>query len=148
MGGRAKPGVWGGISFLVIGIAFFAYSLMYPYKSPIGPGSGFFPLWISGALVVLACVYIYVAAKGRDSAEGFEKEGFKKVLLIILYLTLYVLILPVAGFNLTSVLFLFALLFKAYGVVLNVVISIVSTAALYFLFLLLGVQLPLNAFGF
>ncbi|HEY9054022.1 MAG TPA: tripartite tricarboxylate transporter TctB family protein [Rectinemataceae bacterium] len=145
---KLQSGTWGGIAFLAVGLLFLGYSLMYPYKSEIGPGSGFFPLWISGLLVVLSVIYIYESAVGHDSAEAIEKEAMKKILLIVIYMVAYVLILPLAGFNITSFLFLFALLFKAYGKLKNAAISAVSTAAIYFLFLALGVQLPLNALGF
>ena len=30
----------------------------YSYMTPIGPGPGFFPLWLSGALAILACVHL------------------------------------------------------------------------------------------
>lgn len=145
---KLRPGFWGGVAFLVTGLLFTGYSLMYPYKSEIGPGSGFFPIWISGLLTVLAILYIYESLKGNDSAEDIEKGPFLKVLYNIMVMVAYVLVLPVAGFNLTSVAFLFALYFKAYKPLPNLAISAVSTAVIYFLFLALGVQMPLNALGF
>ncbi len=145
---KLQAGAWAGIVFLAIGILFFAYSLIYPYSSEVGPGSGFFPIWISGFLIVLALIYIYESVKGNDSAEEITKESFMKVLMIIIFMVLFVLFLPVAGFNISGTAFLFAMFFKSYGLAKNLIISIVSTLAIYFLFLLLGVQLPLNALGF
>lgn len=145
---KLQAGAWAGIVFLAIGILFFAYSLIYPYSSEVGPGSGFFPIWISGFLIVLALIYIYESVKGNDSAEEITKEGFRKVLMIIIFMILFVLFLPVAGFNISGTAFLFAMFFKSYKLAKNLIISVVSTLAIYFLFLLLGVQLPLNALGF
>ncbi|MFA6366398.1 MAG: tripartite tricarboxylate transporter TctB family protein [Candidatus Hydrogenedentales bacterium] len=145
---KLQAGAWAGIVFLAIGILFFAYSLIYPYSSEVGPGSGFFPIWISGFLIVLALIYIYESVKGNDSAEEITKEGFRKVLMIIIFMVLFVLFLPVAGFNISGTAFLFAMFFKSYKLAKNLIISVVSTLAIYFLFLLLGVQLPLNALGF
>jgi len=145
---KLQAGAWAGIVFLAIGILFFGYSLIYPYSSEVGPGSGFFPIWISGFLIVLALLYIYESVKGSDSAEEITRESFRKVLMIIIFMVLFVLFLPIAGFNISGVAFLFAMFFKSYGAVKNLIISLVSTLAIYFLFLLLGVQLPLNALGF
>ncbi|HWR11300.1 MAG TPA: tripartite tricarboxylate transporter TctB family protein [Rectinemataceae bacterium] len=145
---KLQAGAWAGIVFLAIGILFFAYSLIYPYSSEVGPGSGFFPIWISGFLIVLALIYIYESVKGNDSAEEITKESFKKVLMIIIFMVLFVLFLPVAGFNISGTAFLFAMFFKSYKLAKNLIISVISTLAIYFLFLLLGVQLPLNALGF
>ena len=145
---KLQAGAWAGIVFLAIGILFFGYSLIYPYSSEVGPGSGFFPIWISGFLIVLALLYIYESVKGSDSAEEITRESFGKVLMIIIFMVLFVLFLPIAGFNISGVAFLFAMFFKSYGTVKNLIISLVSTLAIYFLFLLLGVQLPLNALGF
>jgi len=145
---KLQAGAWAGIVFLAIGILFFAYSLIYPYSSEVGPGSGFFPIWISGFLIILALIYIYESVKGNDSAEEITKESFTKVLMIVIFMVLFVLFLPIAGFNISGTAFLFAMFFKSYGLVKNLIISLVSTLAIYFLFLLLGVQLPLNALGF
>lgn len=145
---KLQAGAWSGIVFLAIGILFFGYSLIYPYSSEVGPGSGFFPIWISGFLIVLAGIYIFESIKGNDSTEKFDKEGFKKILLTVIYMVLFVLFLPVAGFNISGTAFLFAMFFNAYKKPTGLAISIGSTLAIYFLFLLLGVQLPLNALGF
>ena len=145
---KLQAGAWAGIVFLAIGILFFAYSLIYPYSSEVGPGSGFFPIWISGFLIVLALIYIYESVKGNDSAEEITKESFTKVLMIVIFMVMFVLFLPIAGFNISGTAFLFAMFFKSYKLAKNLIISVVSTLAIYFLFLLLGVQLPLNALGF
>jgi hypothetical protein len=145
---RLNAGVWGGITVLAFGLLFFAYSLEYPYKGDIGVGAGFFPLWLSGILIVLAVLYILESLAGRDKAEKTSKEAMKNILFTVICMVAYVILLPIIGFNVTSTAFLFVLLLKAYKWHLNLLISIVSSVALYFLFLLLGVQLPLNALGF
>lgn len=145
---KLQSGAWAGILFLAVGVLFFGYSLIYPYSSEVGPGSGFFPIWISGFLIILAVLYIFFSVKGKDSSEAIEKASLKKVLLIVIFMSLFVLFLPVAGFNIVGTVFLFAMFFNAYKPLVNAAISVVSTLAIYFLFLLLGVQLPLNALGF
>ncbi len=43
----------------------------YSYMTPIGPGPGFFPLWLSGALAVLAVIHFAATVRARrDSAES------------------------------------------------------------------------------
>lgn len=145
---RQTAGFWGAIAVLAIGLVFLGYSLMYPYSSEIGPGAGFFPMWLSGLLVLLACVYIYQCVKGNDRAEKIDAAGMKKVLFILMAMTVYVLVLRLLGFNVASTMFLFVLLFRSYKPLLNTAISLGSSVFIYFLFLILGVQLPLNALGF
>lgn len=145
---RQTAGFWGAIAVLAIGLVFLGYSLMYPYSSEIGPGAGFFPMWLSGLLVLLACVYIYQCVKGNDRAEKIDAAGMKKVLFILMAMTVYVLVLRLLGFNVASTMFLFVLLFRSYKPLLNAAISLGSSVFIYFLFLILGVQLPLNALGF
>ncbi len=147
---RMSIGVWGGLSVLAIGILFFVYSLQLPYSSEIGPGPGFFSIWLSGLLILLGSLYVYQSWKGNDSAHDMpDRKGFLNILFILICLVLYVILLPLLGFNICSASFLFALLFKSYGWLLNLAISIGSAVFLYVLFsMFLGVQLPVNALGF
>lgn len=147
---KPAAGVWGAVAVLAAGGVFFFYSLAYPYTSEIGPGPGFFPLWLSGLLLVLGLFYLAAGLRGKDSAERMpDARGFRKILFILGSMALYVLLLPLLGFVAASALFLFALLFRAYKPPVNAAVSVGTSVFLYLLFaVFLGVKLPLNALGF
>jgi len=147
---KLPAGFWGGITVLATGVIFFFYSTIYPYISEYGPGPGMFPLWLSGLLVLLSGFYIVASLKGEDSSDKMpDRKGMLNMLFLILCMALFVIFLPVLGFNLCASLTLFALLFKAYPWHVNLAISIGSSVSIYVIFsILLGVQLPVNALGF
>jgi len=147
---KLSAGVWGGLSVVAVGVLFFAYSLMLPYKSEIGPGPGFFPIWLSGLLILLGATYLYQSWKGNDSANDKpSREGAKNIVFILVCMILFVLLLRTLGFMVCGAAFLFALLFRSYKWFVNLAISVGTSVFLYVLFsILLGVQLPVNALGF
>lgn len=147
---KSNLGIWGGLSVLFFAIIFFVYSLEYPYSDELGPGPGFLPVWLSGLLIILSLIYIYEAYRGKDSAESMPaREAQKTMAFILMTMILYVVFLPLIGFNLTSTMFLFALLYKAYNWYTSLAISIVTSTFLFLLFAkFLDVQLPVNALGF
>jgi putative tricarboxylic transport membrane protein len=147
---KVDAGVWGGLSVLALATVFFVVSLAYPYTSEYGPGPGLFPQWISGTLIVLAVLYIIASVKGTHPGEPMpEARSLRNILFIVMSMALFVLLLPVLGFNVCGTLFLFALLFKSYKWLVNLAISAGATVFLYVLFaILLDVRLPVNSLGF
>lgn len=145
-----KVGLSGGFFVLAIGLVFFGYSLQYPYESELGPGSGMMPLWLSGILIVLALAYIASVFKGKDSSEKWpERKSQLEMLFILGSMSLFVLLLPVIGFNLSCIVFLFVFLRRNYSWYKSLAIS---AGASVFLFLLFtegfATPLPVNMFGF
>ena len=147
---KQPAGLWGGIAVLTTGLVFFFYSRSYPYVSEYGPGPGMFPRWISGILILLSGFYIFASLKGNDSSDKMpDRKGLLNVLFLIMCMAMFVLLLPVLGFNLCASATLFALLFRAYRWFVNLAISIGSSVSLYAIFSIgLGVRLPVNALGF
>lgn len=145
-----KVGLGGVFFALAVGIVFFVYSLQYPYESELGPGSGMMPLWLSGILILLALAYLASVLKGKDSAEKWPaRKSQLEMLFILCNMGLFVLLLPVLGFNLSGALFLFVFLRRSYPWARSLAIS---AGASVFLFLLFtegfATPLPVNMFGF
>ena len=145
-----RVGLSGALFALTIVVIFFGYSLQYPYESELGPGSGMMPLWLSGLLIVLSLAYLVAVLKGKDSAEKWpERKSELEMLFILGSMSCFVLLLPVIGFNLSSILFLFAFLRRNYGWLKSLVISSVASTVLFLLFTQgFATPLPVNMFGF
>lgn len=147
---KNKVGFSGGVSVLAIGIIFFAYSLQYPYESELGPGPGMLPLWLSGILIVLALAYLYSVIIGKDSSEDWpDKKSQIEMGLILGNMSLFVLLTPVIGFVLSSILFLFIFFRRNYSWFKSLLISAGTSVLLFLLFTEgFATPLPVNMFGF
>lgn len=143
-------GLSGGIFVFFIAAVFFISSLDLPYSSELGPGPGFWPLWLSGLLLILSLCYIYSVWKGKDSAEEApDRKAQKEMVIILGSMSLYVVLLPILGFNLSSMLFLFVLLRKGYNWYVSLGISAVASVLLFLLFTEgFATPLPVNIWGF
>lgn len=144
--------VYAGIVFLLFSLVFFYQSLEFPYTSDLGgPGSGFFPLWLSGILLVLSIIYIYESVKKEKTEEESLPKGkaLRDILFILSSMIVFLVILPFLGFVLSGTLFLFILLYREYRWHLNLGISVGVSLFLFWLFgSTLGVSLPVNVLGF
>lgn len=147
---KNKVGLSGGIFVLVFSLIFFFYSLEYPYTSELGPGPGMLPVWLAGILVILAIMYLYSVFKGKDSADTApDKAAQKEMAFILGSMSLYVFLLPILGFNLSSILFLFVFLRKGYNWYISLGISVFTSVFLYLLFTEgFATPMPVNIFGF
>ncbi|MEC1523861.1 tripartite tricarboxylate transporter TctB family protein [Neobacillus niacini] len=151
---KINSGVWAGVILLIFSLVFLLNSFDLAYISDIGPGPGFFPVWLSGILSILSLLYIVVSFKNKDSEDSEEErlpkgEALKNILLILISMTLFTILLPILGFIMSSTIFLFTLLFSGYRWFVNLAISFGVSIILYGLFdRLLDVQLPVSAFGF
>lgn len=145
-----RVGLSGALFVLAIGVIFFGYSLQYPYESELGPGSGMMPLWLSGLLIILSLAYLAAVFKGKDSSEKWpEWKSQLEMLFILGSMSLFVLLLPVIGFNLSCILFLFAFLRRNYSWYKSLAISAFASVFLFLLFTEgFATPLPVNMFGF
>lgn len=145
-----RVGLGGALFALSIGVIFFGYSLQYPYESELGPGSGMMPLWLSGLLIILSLAYLAAVLKGKDSSEKWpERKSELEMLFILGSMSCFVLLLPVIGFNLSSILFLFAFLRRNYRWYKSLAISCGTSILLFLLFTKgFATPLPVNMFGF
>lgn len=143
-------GLSGGIFSLIVSVVFFFSSLQLPYASEFGPGPGFWPTWLSGLLIPLSLFYIYSAYQGKDAAESMpDKKSMKQMAFILGSMAAFVLLLPVLGFNISSILFLFVFLRQGYSWPKSLAISIVVSLAIFFLFTEgFATPLPVNIFEF
>jgi putative tricarboxylic transport membrane protein len=147
---KNKVGFSGGVSVLTIGIIFFVYALQYPYESELGPGPGMLPLWLSGILIVLSLAYLYSVILGKDSAEDWpDNKSQIEMGLILGNMSLFVLLTPVIGFVLSSILFLFIFFRRNYHWFKSLMISAGASVFLFLLFTKgFASPLPVNMFGF
>ncbi|HWR38529.1 MAG TPA: tripartite tricarboxylate transporter TctB family protein [Patescibacteria group bacterium] len=145
-----KVGLSGAIFVLIVSSVFVYSSLDLPYASEIGPGPGFWPMWLSGLLIPLSLAYLYSAAKGTDAAEKApDKKAGMDMIFILGSMSLYVILLPFLGFNLSSIFFLFAFLRKGYSWHKSLGISVAVAVSLFFLFTEgFTTPLPVNTWGF
>jgi putative tricarboxylic transport membrane protein len=145
-----KAGVWFGLTFLIFSIIFFIQSLTLSYSGADGLGPGFFPLWLSGMLIILSLCYIYTTFKSEESESEPMPRGteLKNIVFILASMLIYLSVVPLLGFVLSSTIFLFALLFRYYRWHLNIGISVGASLFLFWIFAkVLSVTLPVNEFG-
>lgn len=131
----------------------------YPYMDWLGPGSGFFPMWV-GSLCLLAALgmLIFGASRATDTSHPADSEknlaedrtlaririGGTIAILVITGLALQ----PI-GFNIAAAVMIAALLLL-YGTrpVIAVLAGLVGAPAVFFLFAALHVRLPVGPLGF
>jgi putative tricarboxylic transport membrane protein len=148
---EARPG--GRVQTVVAGalpVALGAFAAWLAFGLDVGsltdPGPGLWPLIVSGLLVACGAGIIIVAvtAKGPNGTEAFTK-GTISVLVAAGALAVYASLFEVVGFEIPTVLLLFAWLrfLGRESWLSSTVIAAVATAAFYALFILgLGVPLP------
>lgn len=74
---RNKGDLISGACLAAFGIYVIAVAVKLPYVSEVGPGSGFFPLWLGIGLVVFGSCLIYAAfSRSRGKAAG-ESQSWK-----------------------------------------------------------------------
>ena len=125
------------------------------YYSALGPGPGFFPVWLCVALAVLALSVTLSALRARETLPGDdfvpERAGGIRILAVVAALAFVVPGLEILGFRVAMGLFCLAVLL-ALGCRSPIQIGatvIVGSAGAYALFAdALGVALPTGALGF
>lgn len=145
-------GVWAGIVIALFSIVFLVQSFDYSYENRLGPGPGpgFFPIWLTIALLILSLLYIVESWKGYKAPKEEMPTGkeFKNVLLIAGFLVVFIVTVQFLGFVLSSTLFLFLLLSRYYKWYSSVGISLSVSIILFWLFaVVLSVDLPVNGLG-
>jgi putative tricarboxylic transport membrane protein len=144
-----KAGVWTGLILIIFAGTLFWKSLSLKYYSDYGPGPGFFPIWMSGLLIVLSILYIIdsLRKQGIHIRNIFpNSEGLRKVLSIFLSLIVFLVLVPFTGYTIASISMLCILFFREYkwywGIGISVTISLVLFIAFHYL---LKVSLPVNS---
>jgi hypothetical protein len=144
--------LWCGVILLIYSIVMFVQSLSLQYyaKFGLGPGPGFFPIWLSGALGVLSLIFIFRALKRPVPLQDIlpHGQGLKNVLSTLGAVLLFILIAKTTGFTIACTLMLSIVLKGQYGWRKGLAISLSITLVLLVIFQhLLDVPLPVNMWG-
>ena len=130
-------------------------SIRLRYYTSLGPGPGFFPLWISIFVGLLAAAMLFQATFRQSEpmpADFFaDRAGYFRIVVVLLGLTVTAVLLEPLGFLLTMLGFLLFVLF-ALGKVsrtVGVVIALLGSFGTYHVFWhWLKVPLPIGVWGF
>lgn len=146
-----KAGVWAGILTLIYAIIIFQQSLSLDYSTKLGPGPGFFPLWLSGILIVLTLLYIVDSIK-HDVVKLSEilpgGQAGRNIISTVGGLIIFPIVVPYLGFVVSATILQFIMFVRDFKWYIALGISAVVSIILFFVFQsLLGVTLPVNDFG-
>ncbi|MFC3493890.1 tripartite tricarboxylate transporter TctB family protein [Glycomyces rhizosphaerae] len=142
-GGRVQAVIAGVVPVVLGGVAAWL-SFGLNIGSLTDPGPGLWPLIVAGLLVASGIGIIAVVAKARNDTEAFTGGTFA-VLAAAGGLAVYASLYEIVGFEIPTVLLLFAWLrfLSRESWLSSAVIAVVATAVAYALFIIgLGVPLP------
>lgn len=139
-------------SFIFLFAAFIFYqSLDFQYYSEFGPGPGFFPRWLGGALMILSLVNIWQSVTKEVVWFRDVLPKSKELLLLVkicVSIALFIVIVPYSGFIIAGTLILFILFYPEYKWYSALGMSVATTVIVFIAFkLLLNIPLPVNAIG-
>lgn len=125
------------------------------YYTPLGPGAGFFPLWLGGVMGGLSLIWLIQVSGGKGRPkEGTllpGREGLVRLLSVLGALVAATLLMDFLGFQLVMFLLLVFLL-RVPGrqtIWLTLVIALLGSVGIYHLFgSYLDVQLPKASLAF
>lgn len=151
---RSLLGTATAVGIGVLGIATAIGALQLGLWTSLGPGPGFFPLWLGGILA-LASVFWgrqqWRGAVADEVDEGEEANGPWRIAAMVASIVIAALLLELLGFQLTMLLFLLFHLRVLHRVRWIVAVPVVLAGSLgvFGLFdLLLAVHLPTSAIPF
>lgn len=143
-----------GLVFLLLASFLGYHAFALRYYTPLGPGPGFFPLWLCGLLGLLALVVIFQAtfAQSDPLPEDFFPlaSGYKRIVAVVAGLVAVALLMPILGFRLTMLGFYLALLtlLGRRHAVETVILALVGSFGTFYLFVeYLSQPLPVGIFG-
>ncbi|MFS0774950.1 tripartite tricarboxylate transporter TctB family protein [Neobacillus sp. 3P2-tot-E-2] len=146
-----NAGFWGGIAVLIYSAVIFAQSLSLNYYTEFGPGPGFFPLWLSGILIILSIGLILGSIKKE---KIFFKDilpkgrSLMRVVLVPASLIVFILIVNFTGFIIASSVLLFLVFILEFKWYMSLALSSSISILLFFIFQsILEVPLPVNVLG-
>jgi putative tricarboxylic transport membrane protein len=150
---RVNTIVWGVL--LAFGAFIIHESLGHNYYgSDFGPGPGFFSFWLGILLMAMSLVQIVMTRRrtAEPLPEGFipNREGIRRMLYIMGTLTASLLMMKYLGFSLTMLgfcIFLLRVLGRRQSWWLTLLLSVVGSFGMYYLFDLLQVALPKGPLG-
>jgi len=130
-------------------------SLMLRYYTPLGPGPGFFPLWLSVLLAVLAVAMFVQATFGKPEAMPADfypdRKGYLRIGAVLGALVGVILLLGPLGFRLVTLAFYLFLLIALgrQNLLVTVIIALAGSFGVYYVFVhWLATPLPIGLLGF
>ncbi|MGE5619490.1 MAG: tripartite tricarboxylate transporter TctB family protein [Sphingomonadaceae bacterium] len=127
----------------------------WDYMTPLGPGPGFFPIWMGLVLGGLAIGWLaQVSLRPADPfPAGFlpDRAGALRLVSIVAAMAVLCALMDTLGFQLTILAFMLFLLMALgrQNLLVTIVISLVSSFGTYYLFKTwLDVQLPASSIVF
>lgn len=144
-----------GFFWLAISIFVCVESIQVSLGTFHSPGPGFLPFWagvVLGTFSIILIVTTFLNKRGKGKLiEMWKGVGWKKVVLVLFSLFLYIILLPRIGYMIAT----FGLMIFMSGIIkrsklwIEVVIPLITVLASYFIFnTWLGIQLPKGIFGF
>lgn len=147
-----NAGVWAGMVLLAYAATILYQSLSLDYATRLGPGPGFFPLWLSVILILLTIAYIWDSVKGEVTRMSDilpkDKRARDNILLTLGGLFVFPLVVEFLGFIVSGSILLFIMCIREFKWYTSLGMAIGISCLLFFVFQsLLGVTLPVNEFG-
>lgn len=144
-----------GIAFMFISAWIARESLDLEYYTPLGPGGGFFPFWLSLILGLVAASVFYQATyrQSEPMPQDFfpDKRGYLRMGAIVLALIGTMVLMKPLGFRLTMLTFLVFMLFALgrQGLLITSLVALAGGFGTYHAFVVwLKIPLPIGMFGF
>jgi putative tricarboxylic transport membrane protein len=115
-------------------------SLHLEYYTSLGPGAGFFPLWLGASLGGLALVWLaQISGRAGKPEEGAflpRKTGLLQILSILAALLATAVLMNLIGFQLTMFLFMVFLLMVPgrQKILIAVIIALLCSVGVYHVF--------------
>lgn len=104
-----RPHAVAGVVFLLLSAFLGRESTRLAYYTPLGPGAGFFPVWLCVALALLALIVLAAALRGRlvvgEARFLPAPAALGRVVAIVAGLAIVAATLPVLGFRITMAAF-------------------------------------------
>lgn len=140
--------------FAALSVVVVVASWKLEYYSSIGPGPGFFPVWLGGVMALLSVIWlIQVSRRAPEGGAGSHlppRDGLLRIGAILGALALMALVMDVIGFQVSMFLFLGFLLLVLGGQRLWVtgIAALVGSAGIFHVFVrYLDLPLPTASIG-
>lgn len=144
-----------GVVLMLVAAFLVRESLRLRYYTPLGPGPGFFPLWLSILLAILAVAMFWQATFGKPEAMPADfysdRKGYLRIGAVLGALVGVIVLIGPLGFRLVTLgfyLFLLIALGRQH-LLLTVIIALAGSFGVYYVFVhWLATPLPIGLFGF